>query len=161
MTGRRHERPICNQYGLNGHRVDMCYKLHGYSPGFQPKPKTQAHTQIRLMVAQLNLVNTLEKRRDRVLLQQLWLQAQELWTQPKCSSWFLIWARSSILKLLAYLILHQLHPLSPLFHALSVTCPYIPLLYIIQYLNFLGSLIQKLHIMFAVKSLCSVIFVKL
>ncbi|KAA8529901.1 hypothetical protein F0562_034495 [Nyssa sinensis] len=31
------ERPVCSSYGLVGHVVDKCYKLHGYPPGYKAK----------------------------------------------------------------------------------------------------------------------------
>ncbi|XP_024023054.1 uncharacterized protein LOC112092088 [Morus notabilis] len=35
----RRERPVCTHCGLSGHSVDRCYKLHGFPPGYRPKPK--------------------------------------------------------------------------------------------------------------------------
>ena len=32
-------RPICTHYGVLGHTVNKCYKLHGYPPGFKSKYK--------------------------------------------------------------------------------------------------------------------------
>ena len=33
----KNERPICTYCGFIGHKVDKCYKLHGYPPGYKPK----------------------------------------------------------------------------------------------------------------------------
>ena len=29
------DKPLCTHYGLTGHTVDKCYKLHGYPPSYQ------------------------------------------------------------------------------------------------------------------------------
>ena len=36
------DKPICTYYGLSGHIVDKCYKLHGYPPGYKHKGSNQA-----------------------------------------------------------------------------------------------------------------------
>jgi hypothetical protein len=35
----RKDRPICSHCGYKGHVAEKCYKLHGYPPGFQRKPR--------------------------------------------------------------------------------------------------------------------------
>ena len=37
------DRPICSHCGISGHTMDRCFKLHGFPPGYKPKPKP--HTQ--------------------------------------------------------------------------------------------------------------------
>lgn len=36
---KKRDRPLCTHCGLNGYTVDTCYKLHGYPPGYKPKPR--------------------------------------------------------------------------------------------------------------------------
>ncbi|KAG6707143.1 hypothetical protein I3842_06G017400 [Carya illinoinensis] len=36
------DRPICKHCGLTGHVIDKCYKLHGFPPGYKPRPQQQA-----------------------------------------------------------------------------------------------------------------------
>ena len=31
---------LCTHYGLHGHSVDKCFKLHGYPPGYKSKSKS-------------------------------------------------------------------------------------------------------------------------
>lgn len=31
------DRPVCTHYGVAGHIIDKCYKLHSYPPGFKTK----------------------------------------------------------------------------------------------------------------------------
>ncbi|KAJ1376606.1 hypothetical protein SESBI_49749 [Sesbania bispinosa] len=33
------DRPICSHYGVLGHTMDRCFKIHGYPPGFKAKPR--------------------------------------------------------------------------------------------------------------------------
>jgi hypothetical protein len=35
----RKDSPICSHCGYKGHVAEKCYKLHGYPPGFQRKPR--------------------------------------------------------------------------------------------------------------------------
>jgi hypothetical protein len=35
----RKDKPICSHCGYKGHVAEKCYKLHGYPPGFQRKPR--------------------------------------------------------------------------------------------------------------------------
>ncbi|KAK4489381.1 hypothetical protein RD792_005190 [Penstemon davidsonii] len=37
---KKKDKPICTHCNIPGHTVDKCFKLHGYPPGFKPKPKT-------------------------------------------------------------------------------------------------------------------------
>ena len=41
--GRKKERPLCTHYNSLGHTIDRCYKLHGYPPGYKPRPKENRH----------------------------------------------------------------------------------------------------------------------
>ena len=49
--GQKRERPFCTHCHLLSHTVDRCYKLHGYPPGYHPRPRTPAN-------ATTNLVNS-------------------------------------------------------------------------------------------------------
>lgn len=40
------DRPFCTHCKIPGHTVDKCYKLHGYPPGYKPRPKVQPINQI-------------------------------------------------------------------------------------------------------------------
>ena len=42
------ERPQCTHYGLLGHTVDKCYKLHGFPPGYKTQGKSSAANQTSL-----------------------------------------------------------------------------------------------------------------
>ena len=42
------ERPQCTHYGLLGHTVDKCYKLHGFPPSYKTRGKTLAANQTSL-----------------------------------------------------------------------------------------------------------------
>ncbi|XP_073285756.1 uncharacterized protein [Primulina huaijiensis] len=52
------ERPFCSACNMHGHTLDTCYKIHGYPPGFKPRPprnhfSTQTHL-VNLASSQLN-----------------------------------------------------------------------------------------------------------
>lgn len=36
---RKKDRPICFYCNIPGHTIDQCFKLHGYPPGYKPKPR--------------------------------------------------------------------------------------------------------------------------
>lgn len=36
---KKKERPMCSHCGLIGHTIDQCFKLHGYPPGYKPRPR--------------------------------------------------------------------------------------------------------------------------
>ena len=36
---KRKERPTCSHYGLLGHTIKKCYKIHGYPPGYKTKAR--------------------------------------------------------------------------------------------------------------------------
>ncbi|KAK4487002.1 hypothetical protein RD792_006317 [Penstemon davidsonii] len=38
---KKKDKPICAHCNIQGHTIDKCFKLHGYPPGFQFKPKQQ------------------------------------------------------------------------------------------------------------------------
>ena len=40
------ERPICTHCGYIGHTIDKCYKLHGYSPSYKPRHKSNSTTRM-------------------------------------------------------------------------------------------------------------------
>ena len=44
QSRQQEDSPICSQWGLTGHTVDKCYKIHGYPPGYKveqdPSPST-------------------------------------------------------------------------------------------------------------------------
>jgi hypothetical protein len=42
------ERPLCTHYGLLGHTVDKCYKLHGFPSGYKNRGKNSAANQFSL-----------------------------------------------------------------------------------------------------------------
>uniref|UniRef100_A0A2N9FGI1 Retrotransposon Copia-like N-terminal domain-containing protein n=1 Tax=Fagus sylvatica TaxID=28930 RepID=A0A2N9FGI1_FAGSY len=44
------DRPLCNDYGINGHTVDKCYKLHGYPPSYNFKGKMHSANQSSAIV---------------------------------------------------------------------------------------------------------------
>lgn len=44
------DRPICSHCGLKGHRVDKCYRVNGFSPGYRNRGKGQAHQAAVVMV---------------------------------------------------------------------------------------------------------------
>ncbi|KAK6162879.1 hypothetical protein DH2020_002720 [Rehmannia glutinosa] len=35
----KRDRPFCTHCNFHGHTVDKCYKLHGYPPGYKPRPR--------------------------------------------------------------------------------------------------------------------------
>ncbi|TXG49062.1 hypothetical protein EZV62_024937 [Acer yangbiense] len=37
----KRDKPICTHYGILGHTIDKCYKLHGYQPDYKFRPKSQ------------------------------------------------------------------------------------------------------------------------
>ncbi|XP_024017565.1 uncharacterized protein LOC112090456 isoform X2 [Morus notabilis] len=39
--GQRKERPFCTHCNFHGHTIEKCYKIHGYPPGYKPRPKFQ------------------------------------------------------------------------------------------------------------------------
>ncbi len=39
------ERPLCTHYGLFGHTIDKCYKLHRFPPGKRNRDKSPAANQ--------------------------------------------------------------------------------------------------------------------
>lgn len=36
---KRKDRPMCSHCGLLGHTIDQCFKIHGYPPGYKPRPR--------------------------------------------------------------------------------------------------------------------------
>ena len=40
-TFQKKERPFCTHCNFHGHTIERCYKIHGYPPGYKPRPKTQ------------------------------------------------------------------------------------------------------------------------
>ncbi|XP_022867150.1 uncharacterized protein LOC111386890 isoform X1 [Olea europaea var. sylvestris] len=36
---KKKERPYCTHCKFHGHSMDKCYKIHGYPPGYKPRPK--------------------------------------------------------------------------------------------------------------------------
>uniref|UniRef100_A0A2N9G6B2 Retrotransposon Copia-like N-terminal domain-containing protein n=1 Tax=Fagus sylvatica TaxID=28930 RepID=A0A2N9G6B2_FAGSY len=39
----KNERPVCSHYGITGHTVEKCYKIHGYPPGYKPRGRAAAN----------------------------------------------------------------------------------------------------------------------
>ncbi|KAL6342654.1 hypothetical protein AAG906_013060 [Vitis piasezkii] len=37
--GQKKDRPFCTHCNFHCHTIDKCYKIHGYSPGYKPKPR--------------------------------------------------------------------------------------------------------------------------
>ena len=37
------ERPVCSHCGITGHKVENCYKIHGYPPGYKPRGRAAAN----------------------------------------------------------------------------------------------------------------------
>ncbi|KAI9160054.1 hypothetical protein LWI28_004620 [Acer negundo] len=37
--GQRKDRPYCTHCKIHGHTIDRCFKIHGYPPGYKPKPR--------------------------------------------------------------------------------------------------------------------------
>ena len=37
--GQKKDRPFCTHCNFHCHAIDKCYKIHGYSPGYKPKPR--------------------------------------------------------------------------------------------------------------------------
>ncbi|KAL4644581.1 hypothetical protein ACB092_02G175200 [Castanea dentata] len=56
-TNGKRERPICSHYGILGHVVDKCYKIHGYPPRYKNKLKghsaNQDHKAIKILLLEL------------------------------------------------------------------------------------------------------------
>ena len=40
-TTQKKERPFCTHCNFHGHTIEKCYKIHGYPPGYKPRPKPQ------------------------------------------------------------------------------------------------------------------------
>ncbi|CAN1250015.1 hypothetical protein LINPERPRIM_LOCUS7305 [Linum perenne] len=38
------KRPVCSYCGFVGHTVDVCYKKHGFPPGYKPRPRQSQQT---------------------------------------------------------------------------------------------------------------------
>lgn len=36
---KKKDRPMCSHCGLLGHTIDQCFKIHGYPPGYKPRPR--------------------------------------------------------------------------------------------------------------------------
>ncbi|XP_050231811.1 uncharacterized protein LOC126680689 [Mercurialis annua] len=36
------DKPVCSHCGFSGHTVDICFKKHGYPPGYKPRVRTQS-----------------------------------------------------------------------------------------------------------------------
>lgn len=39
FSNKPRDRPFCTVCQMHGHTIDTCYKIHGYPPGYQPRPK--------------------------------------------------------------------------------------------------------------------------
>ena len=54
--GQKKEWPFCTYCNIPGHIVEMCYKLHGYPPGFKSKqqPKSQQFNNSNVAVNQVS-----------------------------------------------------------------------------------------------------------
>ncbi|KAI9178269.1 hypothetical protein LWI28_024501 [Acer negundo] len=37
--GQKKDRPYCTHCKIHGHTIDRCFKIHGYPPGYKPKPR--------------------------------------------------------------------------------------------------------------------------
>ncbi|XP_050207369.1 uncharacterized protein LOC126656794 [Mercurialis annua] len=37
------DKPLCTFCGISGHTVDICFKKHGYPPGYKPRPRIQGY----------------------------------------------------------------------------------------------------------------------
>ena len=44
----KNERPVCSHYGILGHVVDKCYKIHNNPPGYKNKGKRHSTNQVSL-----------------------------------------------------------------------------------------------------------------
>ena len=40
-SNQRKERSFCTHCNFHGHTIEKCYKIHGYPPGYKPRPKAQ------------------------------------------------------------------------------------------------------------------------
>lgn len=56
QTKFREDRPICTHYGLQGHTIYRCYKLHGYPSGYRPKGAPRTNSSIQPIVSQVTEV---------------------------------------------------------------------------------------------------------
>ena len=43
------DRPICNHYGVTGHIVDKCYKLHGFPSSYKSRGNAHAANQVSVL----------------------------------------------------------------------------------------------------------------
>lgn len=47
-NSRGKDRPIYTHCGMLGHVMEICFKLHGFPPGFKPKGKTSVVNQVNV-----------------------------------------------------------------------------------------------------------------
>lgn len=82
------QRPVCTHCGIKGHVIDRCYKLHGYPPGYKPRPVTPpnnstsiAQPAVTNSVASSNFFSSLTPSQCSQLMEMLNSQLQAAKTE--------------------------------------------------------------------------------